>query len=229
MEPKKNPRYDVHKKRNLIFNFSLVLSLLIVISAFRIAVPYKMDGGYVTDPGEPDVYQVTAPVTTHTEKAPLPKSKPRYKPIDLSRIKVADLIRDSSEILVADPHLEMPSDPFAGFELPAEIPEDTTAFILVEEKPEPVGGFNTFYKTLGENLRYPKKAIRYNTTGTVFVEFIVEKNGQPQRIRVIRGIGSGCDEEAMRVISLSRWNPGKQRGKPVRVKMMLPINFRLQD
>ncbi len=229
MEPKKNPRYDVHRKRNLIFNFSLALSLLIVISAFRIAVPYETGDGDLPRPVVPDVYVAAVPVTTHKEKLPPPAVKQPAQLIDLSRIKEAVLVSESSPDPAVDPDPEELSDPFSGLELPVEFPDDTTTFIFVEHKPEPVGGLDAFYKTLGKNLRYPKKAIRYNTTGTVYVEFVVERNGVPQRINVVRGIGNGCDEEAMRVIGLSRWNPGKQRGKPVKVKMVLPVVFRLAE
>ena len=65
------------------------------------------------------------------------------------------------------------------------------------------------------------------TEGNVFVEFIVNKNGEPSDLKIIRGIGSGCDEEALRVLSLTKWEPGKQRGKPVRVKMVIQLNFKL--
>ena len=65
--------------------------------------------------------------------------------------------------------------------------------------------------------------------GRVFVEFIINRNGDLSDLKVIRGIGAGCDEEAVRVLALTKWEPGKQRGKPVRVKMILPIHFRLSN
>ena len=81
---------------------------------------------------------------------------------------------------------------------------------------------------MAENLRYPPRAARMGIEGRVFVEFIVEKNGSLTDINVVKAIGGGCDEEAIRVISTApRWNPGKQRGNPVRVRMILPIMFRL--
>jgi protein TonB len=229
MEPKKNPKYDVHRKRNVIFNFSLALSLLIVISAFRIAVPYVNEIPR-PEPDDPSItYDFTIPVTTIADKTPPPPEvKTRTKPIDITKIKVVDVLQagpDDEPTEITDPQ-DLPN-PFGGLELPNEIPDDST-FIAVEHKPEPVGGYASFYKTLGDNLRYPKKAIRYNTSGTVFVEFVIDKKGDPQQIKVVRGIGNGCDEEAMRVIGLSRWNPGKQRGKPVKVRMVLPVNFKLQ-
>lgn len=228
MEPKKNPRYDVHKKRNLIFSFSLALSLLIVISAFHITVPVKNSDGW-TPPDVPDVYLVAIPSTTHPEKLPSPPVKHRTQPIDLSRIREVEMVNVTPSEPFVDVEQEVLSDPFSGLDLPVELPEDTATFIFVEHKPEPLGGFRKFYSELGENIKYPEKAIRHHTTGTVYVEFTVDKNGEPGRIRAIRGIGNGCDEEAMRVIGLSRWNPGKQRGKPVKVKMVIPVVFKLAE
>ncbi len=112
-----------------------------------------------------------------------------------------------------------------------ELPEEEAdeVFVIVENKPEPVGGFPAFYRYLGENLKYPSAARINGISGRVYVEFIVEKDGSITNIAVIKGIGGGCDEEAMRVMSNApQWHPGKQRGRPVKVKMTIPINFTLQ-
>jgi protein TonB len=83
---------------------------------------------------------------------------------------------------------------------------------------------------VSENLKYPVKASRMDIQGRVFVQFVVEKDGSLTDIQVVKGIGAGCDEEAVRVIkNAPRWEPGKQRGRPVRVKMILPIVFKLYE
>jgi len=111
-------------------------------------------------------------------------------------------------------------------ELPDE--EADEVFVIVENKPEPVGGFAVFYKYLGDNLRYPPAARIHGISGRVYVEFVVAKDGSITNLSVIKGIGNGCDEEALRVMaSAPPWNPGKQRGRPVKVKMTIPINFTL--
>jgi len=96
-----------------------------------------------------------------------------------------------------------------------------------EKKAEPIGGYEAFYTFVRKNLKYPQRARKTDMQGTVFVEFIVNRDGTPTDFKIIKGIGSGCDEEAMRVIGLTKWNPGKQRGKPVRAKMVLPIIYQL--
>lgn len=113
------------------------------------------------------------------------------------------------------------------FEAPEiEDEEADQIFQIVEEVPVPKGGLEAFYTYVAENLDYPTQAIRMGVTGNVFLKFVVEKDGQLTDIQVIRGIGGGCDEEAVRVLeSAPAWNPGKQRGRPVRVYMVIPIRF----
>ena len=80
------------------------------------------------------------------------------------------------------------------------------------------------------NVVYPKEAIEAGIEGRVFVEFYIEKDGTVSNPQVLRGIGHGCDEEALRVVGLMpKWFPGKQRGHAVRVRYTLPINFKLED
>jgi TonB family protein len=81
-------------------------------------------------------------------------------------------------------------------------------------------------KFLVNNIKYPEVARKAGIQGMVHINYIVEKDGSLSSIKVIRGIGSGCDEEALRVVSMMpKWKPGKQRGKIVAVEFNLPINF----
>ena len=85
-----------------------------------------------------------------------------------------------------------------------------------------------FYKQLGKNLRYPRQAKKMGIQGKVYIRFIVDTDGSLTNIEVLKGIGAGCDEEALRVITQApKWKPGKQRGKPVKVRMTIPIVFKL--
>jgi TonB family protein len=110
-----------------------------------------------------------------------------------------------------------------------EIPDNEEVFKVVEEVPTFPGGLQTaFFKYVSENIKYPKEAVEQGVTGKVFVQFIVDKNGEIRDAQVLRGIGYGCDEEAIRVIKNSPdWIPGKQRGENVNVRMVLPITFQL--
>ncbi len=101
-------------------------------------------------------------------------------------------------------------------------------FIVVEESAVPKGGMTAFYQMASENLRYPAQARRMNVEGKVFVEFVVDKEGKITNVVLVKGIGAGCDEEAIRILKLSPdWQPAKQRGKPVKQRIVLPIFFKL--
>ncbi len=99
-------------------------------------------------------------------------------------------------------------------------------FMVVEEAPVFPGGEEARIRFLQENIRYPQLARESSIQGTVYVTFVVELNGAINDVRVLRGIGGGCDEEAVRVIkAMPKWIPGKQRGKPVRVQFNMPVKF----
>jgi len=98
--------------------------------------------------------------------------------------------------------------------------------VLAEVMPEFIGNI---YKYLSESVRYPQTAIQAGIQGRVLVQFVVNEDGRISRVKLMRGIGGGCDEEAMRVVSvMPDWKPGKQNGRPVKVFFTLPIAFRLE-
>ncbi len=110
-----------------------------------------------------------------------------------------------------------------------ETPVQAEIFTVVEEQPGYPGGEESRIRFLQENIKYPEEAKELGIQGKVFVTFVVEADGSITDVRVLRGIGGGCDEEALRVVrSMPRWVPGKQRGVPVRVQFNLPIKFTLQ-
>ena len=106
---------------------------------------------------------------------------------------------------------------------------DDSIYTVVEQAPQYPGGQEALLKYLAENLQYPDLARQKNIEGTVYVSFVVEKNGAVSNVKILRGIGGGCDEEAMRVVrKMSDWTPGYQDGKAVRVSFNLPIRFILE-
>ena len=108
-------------------------------------------------------------------------------------------------------------------------PKEEQIFTVVEQQPEFTGGMAALGQYLQKNLRYPAAAQRANVAGRVFVSFVVNTDGSIQDVQVLKGLGFGTDEEAQRVVkSMPKWRPGKQSGRPVRVKYNLPINFTLE-
>lgn len=108
---------------------------------------------------------------------------------------------------------------------------DTTVeqeiFDIVEEAPSYPGGEDARAKFIRDNLVYPDSAIKKGLEGKVYLQFIVETDGSVSNVKAIRKFDEDCANEAIRVIKLMKWNPGKQRGKAVRVKVVLPIVFKL--
>lgn len=101
-------------------------------------------------------------------------------------------------------------------------------FTVVEEMPEYKGGRKAMITYLSENIDYPEEAKKNGVEGKVYVNFVIEENGEVSNVKVLRGIGYGCDKEAVDVINnMPAWIPGKQSGKPVRVSFNLPISFKL--
>ena len=109
----------------------------------------------------------------------------------------------------------------------AVVPKKTEdIFVLVEKQPEFPGGESALIEYINKNISYPQQARDKNIQGTVFVTFVIEANGSISNAKILKGIGGGCDEEAIRIVkNMPPWEPGKQRGKPVRVQYNLPIKF----
>lgn len=105
----------------------------------------------------------------------------------------------------------------------------TKTFIWVEEMPMFPGGENEMLKFIGKNIKYPSTARENNISGIVNISFIVDPKGDIKNIQLLRGIGGGCEEEAIRVIkTMPTWKPGKQNGQAVNVQFQLPISFTLK-
>lgn len=108
------------------------------------------------------------------------------------------------------------------------INNDEEVFVVVEHDPEFPGGMEKLYRYLASNIHYPAEAKAEKIQGRVFVSFVIEKDGSVSNIKLLRDIGGGCGEEAVRVVAaMPRWKPGRQHGRRVRTQYNLPINFNL--
>jgi protein TonB len=227
MEPKKNPTYDVHRKRGLLLHLGITVSLVVVIVAFEWRIPSSRPNVVLPYREEPDMMIPDMPRSTDFKhsKMPRPMRVQVVLPAAATFTAIEDVV-DATPPVGIDQDQPVLSVNMGFVDLPKELPP-TDTFRTVEIMPEPVGGWETFYKTLKKHIKYPRLAERMGTHGKVFVEFTVNEKGALSHFKVIKGIGNGCDEEACRVISLTRWKAGKQRGRPVNVRMVQPMNFRL--
>ena len=109
------------------------------------------------------------------------------------------------------------------------ISNKSNIFVAVEQAPDFPGGTQAFYKYIASNLKYPAVASLLGLTGKVYLTFVVDKDGSVTDVKPIKCLGAGCESEAVRVVSMSpKWQPGVQKGKPVRVAYTIPITFGFQ-
>ena len=226
MEPKKTQKASLSNKTALFFNIGLVIALLLANMAFTHKV---YDDNSVKDLGDKNSLfdeMIDVPITDQ----PLPQP-PVVKVPKINEVVDEEIIDDIDIDLDSEISDESINEMIiiATPEPAKEIIEDEI-FIFAQESATFEGGMNAFYKYVGKKLqgKYPAQARRMNIQGKVFVQFVVNKDGTIQDVTVVKGIGAGCDELAMKVIQESpKWKPGKQRGNVVRQRMMIPITFQL--
>jgi protein TonB len=211
----KNPKADLRSKYSRFIKLGLILALTFIIIAFKFSPKSVtvMQKKVYRDPFIP----VQPPTST------IQKPKPPEPHI------VPDINTSSNDVFSDDIILD-DIDDYKPSELPDNPPKpdidlSDEIFIEIPEKlPEPVGGL----KTLQEKVHYTEFARRIELQGTVFIQAKIDKNGDVVEATVLKGLGAGLDEEALNAVKSTKFYPGKQRGKPVNVKMVIPVKFVLK-
>lgn len=207
---------DLKEYYTLFLETGLILSLLAFLVATKIEItesPQSIELGDVQE-----VVQMEEMVQTEQIEKPPPPPRPPVPVAVPNDEVIADEILNIDAELNLNESIELPPPPPQ-----AESEREEDFFIVVEEMPHLKGGL----VNLQQQIRYPEKARKAGIEGRVIVQFIITEKGEVEDPRVIRGIGGGCDEEALRVVKKAQFVPGRQRGKPVRVQYTLPIVFRL--
>jgi periplasmic protein TonB len=221
MELKKNPEANIEQKKTLLFMVGLVVAL----SSFCIIVQWKdydmvqaMFGDFDYDQEEEEMIPIT-----QQEIVPPPPPPPAAVEIEIVEDdeEVEDIEIEETEI-DEDTEVEI-------VEIVEEVEAEQEIFTVVEDMPGFPGGEEELFRYLGKNIKYPAMAKDAGIKGMVYVNFVVWIDGTIKDVKVLRGIGGGCDEEALRVVeNMPKWKPGKQRGKTVPVSYNLPIRFTLK-
>ena len=223
MELKKTPKADLSNKSSFFFSIGLLVTMSVVVAVFE----HK-----TYEDSSVDLIARSSNVFEETLEVP-PTEQPPPPPLQIQQpqiIEVPDEEKIEEEIQV---NFNIETTQEAKVEevvIKAEEPKEEVdeIFTIVEEPAAPKGGMPAFYKYVGEKIKYPAQARRMGIEGRVFVEFVIGKDGSISEVRAVKGIGAGCDEEAVRIIQgAPNWTPGKQRGKSVKQRMVLPITFRL--
>lgn len=218
MALKKNPKVDLKRKYKRIFEISIIISLVVIIAAFKY-FPKFSEGSVKLDAPQ-ELIDVEDVENTKQEAAPPPPPKPPI-PIEAPSDDVLEDIEIADTELDVEAQVEAPPPPKVEEE---DEDAEPVFFVAVEEMPEPIGGISA----IQEKIIYPEIAKRAGVQGRVFVKAYVDENGNVNKVELIRGIGAGCDEAAMEAVKQTRFKPGKQRGKPVKVQVTVPVLFKLQ-
>jgi protein TonB len=235
--------YVVRKRYIGNLNTGLIITMIAV--AFSLAYPslVKWFGGadvVVQTPPRKLVYtELSAPPPIDKPKPPPPQIQiPRlqrvikFVPPKVVREQIVETIPTIAEIrenVTGAKEVERPAEVI--FDEPVEeivAEDDDELFTVVDQQPEYAGGYEAMMAFIKANMKYPPNARRMQIEGTVHVSFIVSKTGEISEVKVLRGIMTECDTEAVRVIQMMpRWKPGRQNGRPVNVRFILPLKFRL--
>jgi len=230
VESHKRPEISKHDNYPIFCEIGLVVVLLLFILVFR----YNF-GENVPDVYNPEVYKNELLVLddhfielkeipkTNPVEAPPPPPHPRLPaPIpedDIIEDEIEELLyRISTELGLSNP-IDLPPPP----KKEPELEDEDVIFVIVQRMPELIGGL----KSVRNEITYPERAIRNGIEGRVFVQFIINEDGNVESPEVIRGIGHGCDVEVVNAVKKIRFLPGMQRGRPVRVKFTISVLFRL--
>lgn len=231
MEVKKSPKADLEKTKGLGVLMGMVVGLAVLFVGFEWGT---RDIQVATaDEGVADIIAEEEIEITRQENTP-PPPPPPPAPVVTEVLNVVDddVELEQQEIVTSeDSQTEAQTQTFVAPVVEEEEEESAQQiFTVVEEIPDfPDGGLQGLLKFLAKNIKYPVIAQENGIQGRVVCAFVVNKDGSIVDIEVLRGVDPSLDKEAVRVLStMPKWKPGKQRGKPVRVKYTVPVMFRLQ-
>jgi protein TonB len=221
MELKKNPKYDLEKKRGLFIQIGLAASLLIVLGAFEYRT-YEKSASSLGDITLEAEWEEEIEATFREKKPPPPPPPPPEV------IEIVENDEEIEEIEIEDTESDEDT------EIIEEEEETDEVFMIAEDMPMFKGCSDDqctqgeILKFIARNTRYPAIAKENNITGRVFVGFVVDKSGSVTNVKLLRGVDKYLDSEAIRVVkSMPKFSPGRQRGKPVKVQYNIPITFKL--
>ncbi|MEX0593757.1 MAG: energy transducer TonB [Balneolaceae bacterium] len=217
LKERKKPDADLRKYYTVFYQVGLVLTLLAFIIAMKLDLRSGGDEEYAAE--EQEIVEMEEVIQTQQIETPPPPPRP---PVP-QEVPDDEVIEDVDYEIDAEMSLDGPLDLPPPPEEDEEPEEDF--FTVVEQMPELLGGL----QELQSRIEYPEAARRAGIEGRVYVQFIVNEQGEVEDPQVIRGIGGGADEEALRAVRDAEFRPGLQRGRPVRVQYSLPIVFQLSN
>ena len=226
MEEKKSPKANLENKKLMFMQIGMIISWLIAWLAFEHKSYDKRQIDESLLNREVVLDEEMVEITKQEEQKPQPVEQPQ-------QTTQLEIVEDDVETEDLNINAEVEQNEIIEEYVAPEVVEEEVVeqeiFQIVEEMPSFPGGEGKLMEYVAKNIKYPQIARETGIQGRVFVGFVVEPDGSISNVKLLRGIGGGCDEEATRVIkSLPKWKPGKQRGKAVRVSYQIPVFFKLQ-
>ncbi|MCS4196911.1 energy transducer TonB [Salinibacter ruber] len=219
MALRKEEGADLRKQYPLYVEIGLVLSLTLLIVAFR--ADFSNESSFQVQMEEQETVDMKQIQQTQQEKEPPPPPKPPV-PQEVPNNEVIENETDFDASLDMDERLDTSQGPPDDGEEEEE--EEQEIFMVVENQPELVGGM----RALQQSVEYPEFAKKAGIEGRVIVQFVVDEQGNVKNPKVTRGVHKLLNEEAVKAVKGQSFKPGKQRGQAVKVQMSLPVTFRLQ-
>ncbi|MFT5141832.1 MAG: protein TonB [Rhodothermales bacterium] len=219
MALRKTEKADLKKRYTLFVEVGMVLTLALLIVAFR--ADFRANSEFDVTLAQQETVQMEEILQTQQIEKPPPPPRPPV-PVEVPNDEILD--DDDLELdmsLDLDAAVDLPPPPPPPDDEPEPEPE---IFVIVEQMPDLIGGLGELQK----KIRYPEIAKKAGVEGRVIVQFVVNEQGNVENPVVVRGIGAGCDEEALKAVQSAKFTPGRQRGTNVKVKMSLPITFKLK-
>ncbi len=207
----------------------VLMGLVVVLSLIYVALEWtekEVTKYEVTD--TEFLFEEEVEIQQTTQETPPPPPPPAVQEVEVLNVVEDNVETETIEVTTEETEQEVVIA--APVEAPVEEEEEEVVFVVVESMPEFPGGQQALFKYLSENVKYPVIAQENGIQGRVICQFVVNKDGSIVDVEVVRSGGDpSLDKEAIRVIkSMPKWKPGKQRGKAVRVKYTVPVNFKLQ-
>ncbi len=226
MEIKKSDKADLEKKKNLFLEIGYVLALAIVLFGFewtKSDLQVSSLGELKDLAGEEEII----PITRQELQKPATPPKPQKVILELNIVEDDVELEDDLEI---EDFEASQDDEIEIIAMEEEEEEDAEVFYIVEDMPLFQGeGLEGFRSYIQGKINYPPMAMENGISGTVYVNFVVNKKGQIAQITIMRGVDPSLDNEVLRALKAApKWTPGMQRGKPVNVSMSMPVKFILQ-
>ena len=227
MEIKKSEKADLERGKGTSILIGFVMALAVLFVALEWTEREVEDNSDLYMARETTITEEMVPITL-PEKKTVPPPPAAVSQADIIKIVDDDADIEEDIMVSAEDQVEwVDLDEYDYVEVEPE-PEEEEIFMVVEESPEFPGGYEAYLQYLKKNIKYPAICRENNIQGRVIISFVVNKDGKIVDAEVVKGVNPSLDKEALRVIStMPNWKPGKQRGKPVRVKYSSPVNFRL--